>query len=299
MSEHHHSHGTLKGRNLFLSVLLNVFITVGQIIGGLLSGSMALLSDALHNFSDVLSLLITYFAHKLSDRKFTVKQTFGYQRAEILAAFINSAMLMGIAVFLGVEAFNRIIRPETIKSSIVIWLAAGSIIINGLSVLLVHSGAKNSINIRSAYLHLLSDMLTSIAVLIGGLLMKYFSIYWIDGLITIIIAVYLIYSSWDLFLESVNIIMLFSPKNIEVKELKQKIESIKGIKNIHHLHLWRLTDNQINMEAHVDLEKDIPTSEFELCLEKIQKVAHELGIHHVTIQPEFSVSDSKELIHNH
>ncbi|MBN2638531.1 MAG: cation transporter [Bacteroidales bacterium] len=300
MAHHHdHDHHHINAGGLFLSVLLNIIITVGQIIGGLISGSMALLSDALHNFSDVLSLLITYFAHKLSHRKHTVKHTFGYQRAEILAAFINSAMLIGIAVFLGVEAVNRIIAPEAIKSSIVIWLAAGSIVINGLSVLLVHSGSKNSINIRSAYLHLLSDMLTSVAVLVGGFLMKYYSIYWVDGIITLVIAVYLIYSSWHLFVESINIIMLFSPKEINIKELKHKIEAIEGIKNIHHLHLWRLTDNHINMEAHVDLEKDIPTSAFEICLEKIQKTAQELGIHHVTIQPEFSVSDSKELIHNH
>lgn len=209
---HHHDHDhSIKGGRLFLSVLLNVIITVAQVIGGLISGSMALLSDALHNFSDVLSLLITYFAHKLAHRSHTVKHTFGFQRAEILAAFINSAMLIGIAVFLGVEAINRIITPATIQSSIVIWLAVGSIVINGLSVLLIHSGAKESINIRSAYLHLLSDMLTSVAVLVGGLLMKYYGVYWVDGIITFMIALYLIYSSWNLFVESINIIMLFTP----------------------------------------------------------------------------------------
>ncbi|MBN2614897.1 MAG: cation transporter [Bacteroidales bacterium] len=297
---HHHDHDhSIKGGRLFLSVLLNVFITVAQVIGGLLSGSMALLSDALHNFSDVLSLTISYVAHKLSDRKHTVRHTFGYQRAEILAAFINSVTLIGVAVFLGIEAINRIIQPETIKSSIVIWLAVASIVVNGSSVLLIHRGADSNINIKSAYLHLLTDMMTSFALLIGGLLMKYFQIYWVDGITTLLIAFYLVYSSWNLFVESINIIMLFSPKEVDVKELKHKIESIEGIKNIHHLHLWRLTDNHINMEAHVDLERDLPTSEFESCLEHIQLAARELGIHHVTIQPEYSVSDNKELISNH
>ena len=299
MSEQHHNHGSLKGRNLFFSVLLNVVITVAQIIGGVISGSMALLSDALHNFSDVLSLTISYVAHRLSGRKYTVRHTFGYQRAEILAAFINSATLIGVAVFLGIEAINRMIEPETIKSSIVIWLAIASIVVNGSSVLLIQKGAKSSINIKSAYLHLLTDMLTSVAVLIGGLLMKYFHLYWVDGITTLIIAGYLIYSSWHLFVESINIMMLFSPKDVNVTELKTKIESIQGIKNIHHLHLWRLTDNHINMEAHVDLTRDLSVSEFETCLEKIQQIAKAMGIHHVTIQPEFSVSDNKDLIHNH
>lgn len=295
---HHHDHGSLKGRNLFLTVLLNVIITVAQLIGGIISGSMALLSDALHNFSDVLSLLITYIANRLALKKNTRKQTFGYQRAEILAAFINSVTLIGIAVFLGVEAVNRFITPEPIKSNIVIWLAVASIIINGLSVLLLQSGTKSSINIKSAYLHLLTDMLTSFAVLIGGILMKYFNVYWVDSLITLLIAIYLIYASWNLFTESIKIIMLFTPTNINIDNLTTQIESIPGIKNIHHLHLWSLTDNKINMEAHIDISEDQHISEFEKQLKQIQDISEKMGIDHITIQPEFTIKDNKDLISN-
>lgn len=300
MSEHHHhDHGNLKGKNLFWSVVLNLAITIAQLAGGIISGSMALLSDALHNFSDVLSLSISYIANRLAQKKYTTRHTFGYQRAEILAAFINSSTLIGIAVFLGVEAFEHLLNPHAIKSLVVIWLAVASIVVNGASVLLIQSGAKENINIKSAYLHLFTDMLTSVAVLVGGLFMKYAGLYWIDGLITLLIAVYLIYSSWSLFRESVNIIMLFSPTDIDVRELTAEIESIEGIKNLHHLHLWKLTDHKINMEAHVDLVKNQPISNFEKQLEQIQNISHEMGISHVTIQPEFSVNDNKELINTH
>ncbi len=300
MDEHqHHTHGKLKGRNLFLSIVLNLAISIAQTIGGLLSGSIALLSDALHNFSDVLSLLISYVAHRLAERKFTTRYTFGLQRAEILAAFINSAVLMGIAIYLGFEAVERMIEPHKVRSMVVVWLAIASIVVNGLSVLLIQSDAKKSINIKSAYLHLFTDMLTSVAVLIGGLLMKFYGIFWVDGLITLLIACYLVYSSWKLFVESINIILLCSPGKIDVQQLKSKIEKIKGIKNIHHLHLWLLTDNQVNMEAHIDLTDDRPISEFEKQLEQIHEIADEMGIDHVTIQPEFINDDDKSLIHQH
>ncbi len=299
MGGHHHEHGTLKGRNLFISVILNLGITLAQVAGGILSGSMALLSDALHNFSDVLSLLITYVAHRLSSRKNTEKHTFGYRRAEILAAFINAMTLLVIAVFLGFEAIQRIVHPHPVDSVVVIWLAVASIVVNGSSVLLIHSGAKENINIKSAYLHLFTDMLTSIAVLAGGFLMKYWGLFWADGLITLLISLYLIYSSWHLFIESVNIIMLFTPRNVDVELLKKRIEAIQGIKNLHHLHLWQLTDNEIQMEAHIDLETDQPVSVFEQQLAQIRKIAAGMGIGHVTIQPEFDSKDDKELIHNH
>ena len=291
--------GSLKGRNLFFSIVLNLAISVAQTIGGILSGSMALLSDALHNFSDVLSLCISYVAHRLAARKFTARYTFGLQRAEILAAFINSAALIGIAIYLGFEAFNRLMHPHNIDSMIVVWLAIASIVVNELSVLLIKSDAKKSINIKSAYLHLFTDMLTSIAVLIGGLLMKFYGIFWVDGLITLLIACYLIYSGWKLFVESINIILLCSPGKIDIQRLTNKIESLEGVKNLHHLHLWLLTDNHVNMEAHIDLMDDLPVSGFEKQLEQIHAIAHEMGIDHVTIQPEFINDDDKSLIHQH
>src|SRR5690606_31010492 len=158
-----------------------------------LSGSLALLSDALHNFSDVLSLVFSYAAHKLSRKKASLNQTFGYKRAEVIAAFVNALTLIIVALYLIFEATQRFFHPEPIASGLVIWLSILGIVANGISVLLIKADAKKSLNMRSAYLHLFTDMLASVAVLIGGLLMKFFGWYWVDSVLTFIIAIYLIF----------------------------------------------------------------------------------------------------------
>jgi len=173
-SHTHHNHTQLKGKPLVISIFLNIAITVAQIIGGLLSGSLALLSDALHNFTDVLSLIVSYIANILSRKDASIDKTFGYKRAEILAAFINASTLIIIAVLLIIESIKRFTNPETIESILVIWLSILGIIANGISVLLLKKDANVNMNMRSAYLHLLTDMLASVAVLIGGLLMYFY-----------------------------------------------------------------------------------------------------------------------------
>ena len=175
--QHPHNHSILSGRNLLISIILNLLITIAQIIGGFLSGSLALISDAVHNFSDVISLIISYIANKLSHKKKqTIHYTFGYKRAEIIAAFINASSLIIVAIFLGIEAIKRLNTPYKIESDLVIWLAILGVAVNGFSVLLLKKDAKHNLNMKSAYLHLLTDMLTSVAVFIGGLLMKFYEV---------------------------------------------------------------------------------------------------------------------------
>ncbi len=260
---------------------------------------MALLSDAAHNFSDVLALIISWIAKKLTGKEQTISRTFGYKRAEIFAAFINSATLIIIAVILATEAVERLINPQPVTADIVIWLAGLSIILNGLSVLLIKKGSKESINIKSAYLHLFTDMLTSIAVLAGGFAMKYLNWYWLDGILSIAIAAYLIYSSWEIFADTLKIMMQFTPKSVDLKKIALQIQSVEGIKNIHHIHVWQLDEHEIIFEAHVDLEKDIKISEFEIVLREIEIILNNHNISHLNIQPEFEVEDNKELINNH
>ena|SRR5690554_5185862 len=154
---HTHSYKDVKDRNLLISIFLNVLITAAQIVGGLVSGSLALLSDALHNFSDVISLIVSFVASKLSKQKASINRTFGYKRAEILAAFVNAATLVVVAVLLIIEAVKRFQEPQEIASNLVIWLALIAILANGFSVLLLKKDFKSNINIRSAYLHLLTD----------------------------------------------------------------------------------------------------------------------------------------------
>ncbi len=292
--QHQHNSGT---KNIGITILLNIGITIAQIIGGIISGSMALLSDATHNFSDVLALLISYIAQKLSAKKSTIERTFGLRRAEIMASFINSATLLGISVALIIGATERLFNPVEIKGTLVIYLAGLSILLNGLSVLLLKKEAKESMNMRSAYLHLFTDMLTSIAVLLGGFAIKYWAWYWFDPVISLGIAVYLIYSSWSLFAESVKIIMQYAPKSVDIKKIEQKICELDGIKNIHHLHIWQLNDKEIMLEAHIDFYEDIKITQFEKKLASIESILKDFNIHHFNIQPELSFCSGKDLIH--
>ena len=299
LHSHNHAsnHSNLQGRNLIISILLNIIITVCQVIGGLLSGSLALLSDALHNFSDVVSLIISYIANKLSKQKASLQKTFGYKRAEVLAAFINASTLIVVAILLIIEAVKRFQNPQQIESNLVIWLSLLGIIANGLSVLLLKKDAKSNINIKSAYLHLLTDMLASVAVLLGGLLMKFYQIFWIDSDLTFAIALYLIYVGYSLLKESTKAIMLFKPDYINIKDVVKAVHKIKDVKQLHHIHIWNLSDNELHLEAHLDLEKDVSISQFNYILEQVENVLEQqFKINHVTIQPEYNKPDSKAII---
>ncbi|MTI31225.1 cation diffusion facilitator family transporter [Xanthovirga aplysinae] len=296
---HHHHSTQLSGKKMGFSILLNVLITVAQIIGGLVSGSISLLTDALHNFSDVFSLFISYGANKMAGRESTLKQTYGYRRAEVLAAFINSATLIGIAVFLAIKAVERIFEPKSIDSEIVIWLALGSIMVNFLCVFLLKGDAKENMNVRSAYLHLLSDALTSVAVMLGGFFMKFYQIFWVDSVLSLLIAAYLVYMSWNLLLQSTKVLMQFVPADINLEKISREVMKIEGIKNLHHIHIWQLDDRDVVFEGHIDLAENITIYEFEKKLELIDKVLRSNGINHCNIQPEYGRKDDKDLVVQH
>ena len=296
-SHNHSHHHDLNSRNLLISIFLNIAITVAQVIGGIVSGSLALLSDALHNFSDVISLIISWIANKLVKKKASLKRTFGYKRAEILAAFINAATLIVVAVLLIFEAIERFRNPQEIESNLVIWLSIIAILGNGFSVLLLKKNADNNMNLKSAYLHLLTVMLASVAVLIGGLLMKYYEIWWIDSVLTLAIAVYLVVMGWDLLKNSFKVLMLFTPDSTSVKSIVEDIQTIDAVKNVHHVHIWQLNEEEIHLEAHIDFKEDITLSQFDVILNSIEElIYHKYDINHINIQPEYGKCDAKDVI---
>ena len=294
---HSHSHTELRGRNLLISIFLNILITASQIVGGIVSGSLALLSDALHNFSDVLSLVISYIANLLAKKDASINRTFGYKRAEILAAFINASTLIIVAVLLIIEAIKRFYNPQTIESNLVIWLSFIAILGNGFSVLLLRNDAKKNMNMRSAYLHLLTDMMASVAVLIGGLLMKYYEVFWVDSLLTLLIALYLIWVGFDLFKESFKVLMLFTPNDLRIQDIVEELCTIEEVKNVHHIHVWQLNEEETHFEAHADFNDDINLSDFVRILNKMEEILlHKFQINHVNIQPEFGRPGNKDII---
>lgn len=293
---HIHKH-QVEGKNLFYSIFLNVVITLAQIVGGILSNSLALISDALHNFSDVLSLVFSYVAHKLSRRKASLDQTFGYKRAELLAAFVNAATLIIVACILVYGAIERLINPHPIESTLVIWLALLGIVVNGFSVLLLKKDADHNLNMKSAYLHLLTDMMASVAVLMGGLLMKFYGWFWVDSVMTILIAIYLIVVGFDLIIKSTKMLMLFTPDEIDIKAIVREVHKIDGVNKLHHIHVWHLNEEELHLEAHLDCSEDIKMSDFNVLLDKVEEVLfHQFGINHINIQPEFKKEDPKDYI---
>ncbi len=295
---HNHSHHEVKGKNLLFSIVLNIIITVAQIIGGILSGSLALISDALHNFSDVLSLIFSYIANVLSKRKASINQTFGYKRAEIIAAFVNAMSLIIVAIYLIFEASQRFLHPEPIKSNLVIWMSLLGIFANGFSALLLKKDSQHNLNMKSAYIHLFTDMMASVAVLIGGILMKYFQIYWIDSLLTFAIAIYLIYIGYDLLKDSTKILMLFTPSNIDIKEIVREVHQVPGVAKLHHIHVWHLNEHELHLEAHLDCSGDLKLSEFNILSDKIEiLLLQKFNINHTNIQPEYQKEEnSKDFI---
>ena len=294
---HHHDHRDVKGRNLLISIFLNILITAAQVVGGIISGSLSLLSDALHNFSDVLSLIISYVANRFAKKKASFKRTFGYKRAEIIAAFVNAATLLVVAVYLIYEAILRFINPQEIESGLVIWLAILAILANGFSVLLLRKSAKENMNMRSAYLHLITDMSASVAVLVGGLLMKYFGWFWVDSLLTILIAIYLVIMGAGLLRSSFRVLMLFTPEDVNLEEIRNALSTHAEIKNVHHMHIWQLNEQETHLEAHIDFHRDITLSEFDAILNELESILRDqFGINHVNIQPEFQKDDPKDII---
>jgi cobalt-zinc-cadmium efflux system protein len=261
MEEHGHHHHNLNGKRLLITIVLNIIITIAQAIGGFATGSLALLSDATHNFSDVIALVVSFVANKIAKMPYSEKRTFGYKRVEIIAAIINVTTIMVIAINILIEGAKRFNNPVEVTGTTVIVLAILSIVLNGLSVLIIKPGAEHSLNIKSAYIHLFTDMLTSIAVLIGGVIMYFAHIYWIDSVISIGIAIYLIYISYNIMLEAIKIIMEFAPDNIDLNELKECVESFEKVESIHHVHLWQITENEIRLECHVVFKENITIEE--------------------------------------
>ncbi len=200
-------HDNLTGKRFFGVTLLNVCITILEIVGGLLSGSLALLSDAFHNLGDSLSIVLSYVAHRISQKSQDQQNTFGYRRAQIIAALLNAFLLVFISVFLVIEAINRLREPETINGTLMMIVAVVGLLANLISVMLLNRGSHHNMNIRATYLHLMSDTLSSVGVIIGALVIKFYNITIIDPIITILVAVYILFECWPIIKKAINILM--------------------------------------------------------------------------------------------
>jgi len=294
-----HIHHYFKEKNLIIIIVLNFIITLVEVIGGLLSGSLSLLSDALHNLSDGVSVIVSYIALRLSKRENTLKNTFGYKRAEILAALFNSSFLIIISFFLFKEAYLRIQHPQNIESKIMITVAVVGFVANTISVFLLKPGSKDNMNIRSSYVHLFSDSLSSLSVIIGGILIYYFNITIIDPILTFIIGAYVLKEGFEILKKSTDILMEKTPIQINILKIKEVIEKIPEVDNLHHVHIWQINDKEFLFEGHIDVKQDINLSKVEEIRSNINSIlSNEFGINHTTIQIEYNCCKDKEIIKN-
>jgi cobalt-zinc-cadmium efflux system protein len=297
---HSHNHGSeTSEKNLFITMALNFFISIAEIIGGLISGSLSLISDALHNFSDGIAIVITYIAMKLSKRPKTAKYTFGLKRAEILAAVINASTLIIISFFLIKEAIERFYNPSPITGSLMLIVASLGLVANVIGTLLLKKGSESNLNIRAAYFHLLSDAVSSLAVIIGAVFIIFYNIFWIDPLLTILISLYILKETYEIVKESVDILMMSNIEGIDLDEIKSIVEKIPGVRNIHHVHLWKLNDNDTHFEAHIEVE-DMTVSK----TSEIQKIIsaelhNRYEINHTTLQFECKLCDEYDILAKH
>jgi len=294
---HSHSHNR-KRSHLIFSILLNALITFVEVVGGLVSGSLALLSDALHNFTDVFALVVSLIAVELQKHAHTETRTFGYKRAEVLAALLNASILIVVSFFLFKEAFERLIHPAPINTGVMIVVAVIGLAANALSMVLLRKDAHGNMNIRAAYLHLFTDTLSSVAVVLGGIVIWRFGITWVDPLLTVAIGAYVLKEGYEIVMQALHILMQNVPKGISVKNIKHDIEQIPGVKNIHHVHLWSVAEDNIFMEAHINVAEDIRISEccvLKNRIEELLKSKHKVT--HVTIQFEYDSCKNVSLIH--
>lgn len=296
-SEHAHSHdiSNLSGRKIFWVTVLNATITIAEVIGGILSGSLALLSDAVHNLSDTLAIALSYFANRIAQRPRDMKLTFGYKRAEILSAFVNSAVLLSISITLIFEAIKRFQNPETINGTLMMAVAFIGLVANFISVFLLEKDSHENLNIKSSYLHLISDTVSSVGVLLGGIAIHFWNILWIDPIITLLISIYIIRETWHVIKKTVSILMQSSP-DLDYNAIKTEVEKIEGVLNIHHVHAWMIDEKTIFFEAHIDLNDQLLSSVEVIYREVTHLLTEHFGINHVTLQAEVNCCSDKNII---
>ncbi|MAT66720.1 MAG: cation transporter [Gammaproteobacteria bacterium] len=280
--EHHHNTQALGDRRLGWAIAVNLLLTVAQVIGGLVSGSLALIADALHNFSDASSLLIAWVARRIGRRPPDRLRTFGYKRAEVIAALINLTTLVLIGLYLIYAAMWRMFEPQVIEGWTVIIVAAIALVVDIVTALLTHSLARNSLNLRAAFLHNVSDAMASVGVILAGSLILLYGWYWSDTLLTLLIAGYVLYQAAGTLPETIHLLMSGAPADISVEEVAGVMEAIPGVRDVHHIHLWRIDEHHNSLEAHVVIDDYAHTDAVRTQLK--QALGERFDIHHSTLE---------------
>ncbi len=291
MSEmHSHTHAARDGQNhgagastkrLAVVLGLVLFYMIAEVIGGLLTNSLALLADAGHMLSDAGALALSLFAVWISQRPPTSRRTYGYHRTEILAALANGATLVAISLVIFVQAYHRFTEPPEVQGALMMGIATGGFVVNMAGLWILNAGRHENLNVRGAWLHVLSDALGSVGAIVGGFLIWSFKWYWADPAVSIVIGILVIYSSWALLRETVAVLMEEAPRNIDVDEVRKVMTNVEGVTDVHDLHVWSITSGMVALSAHMKADNAEPAT---LLATLRTRLRDRFGIEHTTIQ---------------
>lgn len=288
---HSHSHSieiNTGNKNVFLiGIGLNMTFVLAEVIAGFAYNSMALLTDAGHNLSDVASLVVSLVAFWMAKKKSSAVFTYGYKKTTVLAALVNAVVLLIAIGVLSYEAFTRLFNPQHVSGVVISWVAALGIFINSVSAFLFFR-QKHELNSKAAYLHLLADALVSLGVVIAGIIISYTHLYWLDPAIGLVIMVVILVGTWSLLRDSFKMTIDAVPTGIELDEIKKVIVGVQHVKHVHHVHVWSISTTENALTAHVVIDEQLL---FEQKLKVVEEIKHELehhNIHHSTIELAFS-----------
>lgn len=297
MHKHEHTEAS-DDRQLTLAVVINVLLTVVQIIGGIIAGSLSLIADAIHNLGDAAALAIALFARKIGRRPANHFKTFGYKRAELIAALVNQTALVMTGLYLIYEALWRFYQPELVHGWIVIIVASAALVVDTITALLTWRQSRDSINIRSAFLHNISDALASVGVIIAGTLILLYQWYWMDSLLTLLIAAYILYQGYKLLPETIHILMEGTPEHLSIRDIIESTEQIDQVESLHHVHVWQLDEHRNALEAHVVVQRH-NLDDIEKIKQRIKQHLHdEYEIEHSTLEIEIDIPGCGDCLDN-
>ena len=300
--EHNHSHHNHSGHshshapvitnlnNAFITgIVLNLVYVIIQIVIGLRINSLSLLSDAGHNFLDVAGLALAMMAFKLTKSKSTEKYTYGYKKSSILISLLNAVILLISIGAIGYEAIFRFQHPQPLPGITIAVVAAIGIVINAVSAFMFFRDKESDINVKAAFLHLASDALVSLGLVVGGIIIYYTHLYWIDPLLSIIICLVIIASTWSLLKDSLRLSMDGVPNNVDIQKVKTEVMKIDGVKDFHHLHIWAISTTQNAMTGHLVVSNELTATQISILKNKIKHNLEHLNIHHSTLETETEI----------
>jgi cobalt-zinc-cadmium efflux system protein len=281
---HSHTHRHASGRVLAWSLAATAAFVVIELVAGIRAQSLALISDAGHNATDALALLLAWFAVFLQSKPADESRTFGYHRAGVLAAFVNAIALIGLSAWMLYESALRLLSPAAVNEDVMLWVAGGGILLNGGIMLGLRRSGGDDINIRGAFIHMLGDLLGVAAIMVGALVIRATGWTQIDPVLSIFISVLIVWTAWDITRESLNILLEGLPKGLELKQVVSAIRAIDGVLDVHDLHIWSLGSNSHALSCHV-LIADMPPSQSDHILHRVKHVLGDrFHVHHTTVQ---------------